>query len=191
MPRHSLEAGWHAPPTPRLRKCSRGGLPRQRALTGRVVPRTHRRSARGVTQYRAGLTLIEQVDNLKGQVRVFEALGLLDSAERAARLHDRQVSTGRCWSSARPGDPGSPGARGDAVSEARTWAYPSGGERQCARRRGGAPPSCHAAHWGAGPLTRFPRLSAAESLAVSLNLTDELIEARRLHGQALAQTETR
>ncbi|MBI1723134.1 MAG: CHAT domain-containing protein [Gemmatimonadetes bacterium] len=147
---------------------------------------------RAIEYYRRGLNSRAQGDrldrthNLAGLARAHEALGQLDSAEAAARAHDgRPELWGPLSSPLLPGVLARRGRLPEAVRSAAVWAA-----RQV---HGGNIQGAAIAHlqlaellrrWGK-PTAALGAARTAESLAVNLNLTDELIDARRLGGVAL------
>lgn len=137
-------------------------------------------------QSRAPEDIRQRPDNLAGVARAFASLGLVDSAESAARAHDALFERWVAWNT--PLLPGILARRGrldEGVAVAATWAA-----RQV---RGGNVQGAAIAYlqlaellheWGKPPDARRAA-QTAESLAVTLNLTDEMINARRIGGVAL------
>ncbi|MBI4542547.1 MAG: CHAT domain-containing protein [Gemmatimonadetes bacterium] len=145
-------------------------------------PRALEYYQRGVAGDGAG----DRSSNLAGLTRAYEALGLLDSAEAAARAHLAQVEDWSPWDvPLLPGVLARRGQLAEAAEIAEQWAV-----RQL---KGGNVHGAAIAHlklaelldrWDK-PLAALGAARIAESLAVALNLTEELIEARRLAGLAL------
>jgi CHAT domain-containing protein/tetratricopeptide (TPR) repeat protein len=143
---------------------------------------------RARTYYQAGALAPGNVDpqNLAGLVRVFERLGQEDSAEAVARSHDANPER---WPATEtpllPGVLANRGRYAEAVRLARTWA-----ERQAT---GGHVPATTAARLEVAELllrsgkpdSALHEATEAERLAKSLTLTDQLIRAGELRGQAL------
>ena len=140
---------------------------------------------RALLYYRKGaaLDLEERSLNLAGLARVYQDLGLTDSAEVAARAHD-SVMSNQLDVPMLPPILAAAGRSDEAVSIARTWARKQAGQG-----------NVHGAALATNALAELllrngdarsalREAAAAESLAQRINLTDELIRARRLQGQS-------
>ena len=140
---------------------------------------------RALHYYRKGAALDQEERslNLAGLVRVYQDLGLTDSAEVAARAHD-SIMSNQLDVPMLPPILAAAGRRGEAVTIARAWARKQTGQG-----------NVHGAALATNALAELllrngdtraalREAAAAESLAQRINLTDELIRARRLQGQS-------
>jgi CHAT domain-containing protein len=140
---------------------------------------------RALRYYRLALTDFtgETSLALAGRARVFEALGMPDSAEAAARAHDARIGM-LLDVPVLPAVLARRGRTAEAVALAQTWA-----ERRVAQGNvqtaAGTLLEVAELLLGAGrPAPALAEALRAESLAVRLNLTDERIGALRLAGTA-------
>lgn len=138
---------------------------------------------RALHYYRRGaaLDLEERSLNLAGLARVFQDLGLADSAERAARAHD-SVMSNQLDVPLLPPILAAAGRTEEAVTTARAWARKqvAQGNLQGAAIATNALAELLLSARAAPEALR--EAAAAESLALRINLTDELTRARRLQG---------
>jgi CHAT domain-containing protein len=143
---------------------------------------------RALDRYREG-TLDRDPLSFAGLVRVYQQLGLEDSAEAAARIHDAERKDWPATESPLlPKVLATKGRLAEALPLARAWA-----ERQV---RGGHVHATALARLELADLLlqagnsgdALTESTKADSLARSVNLTDELIRADELHGKALIAT---
>lgn len=140
---------------------------------------------RALHYYRKGAALDQEERslNLAGLARVYQDLGLTDSAEVVARAHD-SVMSNQLDVPLLPPILAAAGRSGEAVTIARAWA-----------RKQTQQGNVHGAALATNALaelllrdgdarTALREAAAAESLAQRINLTDQLIRARRLQGQS-------
>jgi len=140
---------------------------------------------RALLYYRKGaaLDLEERSLNLAGLARVYQDLGLTDSAEVAARAHD-SVMSNQLDVPMLPPILAASGRSDEAVTIARAWARKQVGQG-----------NVHGAALATNALAELllrngdaraalREAAAAESLAQRINLTDQLIRACRLQGQS-------
>jgi CHAT domain-containing protein len=140
---------------------------------------------RALHYYRKGAVLDpeERSLNLAGLARVYQDLGLADSAEVAARAHD-SVMSNQLDVPMLPPILAAAGRSDEAVTIARAWARKQAGQG-----------NVHGAALATNALaelllrygdarTALREAAVAESLAQRINLTDQLIRAHRLQGQS-------
>ena len=140
---------------------------------------------RALHYYRKGAALDQEERslNLAGLARVYQDLGLSDSAEMAARAHD-SVMSNQLDVPMLPPILAAAGRSDEAVTIARAWARKQAGQGNVhgAALASNALAELLLRHGDAQ--TSLRESMVAESLAQRINLTDELIHARRLQGQS-------
>jgi CHAT domain-containing protein len=140
---------------------------------------------RALHYYRKGAALDreERSLNLAGLARVYQDLGLTDRAEVAARAHD-SVMSNQLDVPMLPPILAAAGRTDEAVTIARAWARKQVGQGNV---HGGALATNALAELllrNGDARTALREAATAESLAQRINLTDQLIRARRLQGQS-------
>lgn len=141
---------------------------------------------RALEYYRAGARKYHQASNLAALARVYEALGLRDSAEAVAREHDANTHVWEILD--RPLLPDILARRGrvdEAVSMADGWAHH---QVTTGNIQGAAIAHLHLAELlllDRHPGRALAAARTADSLCGLLRLTVEVIEARTLEGRAL------
>jgi CHAT domain-containing protein len=181
------KAGWHAAANAAFREMVQvvDELGRQYYWAGEYFERIGDLE-NAIRYYRKGVASSETpiALDLAGIVRVFEALGLADSAEAAARAHDRLRATGLHDLPILPTVLARRGEVQEAAAIWREWAEQRIGQ---GAKQAAAQTLLHLADLlldNGQPREARVEAERAESLAASLNLTDELIRAWRVEGLA-------
>ncbi len=141
---------------------------------------------RALKYYRQGPRRWHETRSLVALTRLYEALGLVDSAAAAARLHDAWSDT---WTTLEgpllPGVLARQGRLAEAVAQADTWARH---ELAAGNVQGAAIANLRAAELLLAdhrPESARDAAARADSLSRVFTLTDEAIQARTLEGRAL------